>query len=708
MAAAAILVAAGPTRKPYADEGQWTPDQLDALGAERLKRMGLEVPVDQLWNGSGGLLQAAVNYSGCSAGFVSDDGLVVTNHHCAYPAIQALSRPDRDLLKDGFLARKRSDEEPARGRGEIDVIVEVTDVTMPLKGAVDAAESDGARFEAAERMKNELSSTCEAEHPGHRCEVYAFYFGQAYRLIRTLHILDVRLVYAPSAAVGEFGGEVDNWAWPRHTGDFALLRAYVGPDGKPAEYAPDNVPYTPPVHFAVSETGVRAGDFVAVTGYPRQTNRYLPADEVERYRNEFYPAVVELYSDWVEILETASRKGEAVAIKVAASKKGLANRLKNARGMMAGFDRMNLVDRKRALETDLGLEARGVIEEAGVLTDRASERFPKAFLLDNLEYGPNLLAVAVDLGRLALSRELEPGARDPMFAERNLDALWRTQERRLQNFDIRAERPWLADVLGRLKAARLLPPRLAKARMRGPRERNRIAQSLLSKSRLAREGFVRRFFEARSVAQLRKASDPLLRLGFYLAQRFEEEQAGQRAIAGGWMRIGPAYLALLRQSRSGPLYPDANESLRISVAQVRGYIVEDGLQAMAHTTLSGQLQKHTGTEPFDLPENVRTAAQRRLNSRFVDRNLSDVPVCFLTTADTTGGNSGSPVIDGRGQLVGLNFDRVWENIAGDFAYNPAWSRNIVVDVRYLLWSLEEVAGAHNLVKEMGVGVRPVK
>jgi len=686
-----------------ADEGQWLPSQLPRLDEERLKRMGLQIPVDRL-SGPEGLLRAAVNYSGCSAGFVSAEGLVATNHHCAYPAIQALSTPKEDLLHQGFLARSRAEERPAKGRGEIDVVVEVTDVTQTVREGLAKVEDDAGRQALVTKRHNELAQACEEEHPGHRCEAFADYFGHRHRLVRSLHIEDVRLVYAPPSGVGEFGGDVDNWQWPRHSGDFSLLRAYVGPDGAPAPYAEENVPFRPDVHFTIGADGVAEGDFVMTTGYPGRTDRYWPSVEVQRHVDQVFPAVVSLYGDWVKLLEKRGAASETLGLKVAATKKSLANRLKNARGMLAGLERMRLVARKAAFEKSLGETAQPVLEEASALSERARRAFERAFLLDNVLRGPNLLAVAVDDARVALESQKPAAERDPRYAERNLSLIWKNQSRRLRDYAQPVEVPWLADTLVRLKALDLIPPFLASAPL-GSRARARsVAAKMLSRTKLDREAFARRLFEARDPEAIRASGDGLARLGLFLAKKTLESEAEMKAVEGGWMRVGPSFLSFVDKRTESPLYPDANGSLRVSVAQVRGYIVKDGLQALPMTTLAGQLSKHTGEAPFDLPRRFRDAGQRRLRSRWVEKELGDVPVCFLSTADTTGGNSGSPVLDGQGRLVGLNFDRVWENIAGDFAYDIAWSRNISLDVRYLLWTLEEVEEAHELLAEMNVGL----
>lgn len=686
-----------------ADEGQWLPSQLPRLDGERLERMGLQMAVERL-SGADGLLRAAVDYSGCSAGFVSAEGLVATNHHCAYPAIQALSTPEEDLLHQGFLARSRAEERPARGRGEIDVVVEVTDVTQTVLAGLQTVEDDAERHALVTKQHNELAKACENEHPGHRCEAFSDYFGQQHRLVRSLHIEDVRLVYAPPAGVGEFGGDVDNWQWPRHSGDFSLLRAYVGPDGAPAPFSEDNVPYQPDVHFTLGTDGVAEGDFVMTTGYPGRTDRYWPSVEVQRYVDQVFPAVVSLYSDWVELLQRRGATSDALGLKVVARKKSLANRLKNARGMLAGLKRMRLVARKAAFEESLGAAAKPVLEEAAALSQRARAAFERSFLLDNLLRGPNLLAVAVDDARVALESQKPAAERDPRYAERNLSLLWKNQSRRLRDYAQPVEVPWLADTLVRLKALDLIPPFLASAPLDSRARARGVAAKMLSRSKLDRETFARRLFDARDPQAIRASSDGLARLGLFLARKTLESEAEIKAIEGGWMRVGPSLLAFVQKRTDGPLYPDANGSLRVSVAQVRGYIVKDGLQALPMTTLAGQLGKHTGEAPFDLPQRFRDAAENRLRSRWVEKELGDVPVCFLSTADTTGGNSGSPVLDGQGRLVGLNFDRVWENIAGDFAYDIAWSRNISLDVRYLLWTLEEVEEAHHLLGEMNVAL----
>ncbi|MCA8966422.1 MAG: S46 family peptidase, partial [Planctomycetes bacterium] len=301
--ALALLPALAPA-PARADEGQWMPEQIAGLDHAALARRGLELRPEELWDPaqSRGLLRAAINFGGCSASFISAEGLVITNHHCAYGALQALSTVDRDLLKDGFLARSRAEELAAPGR-RISVVERIDDVTAEVRAAADAAADDRARALAVQRKTRELVAACDAEAPGRRCEVASFFGGSQFRRFAYLELEDVRLVYAPPSAIGEFGGEVDNWMWPRHTGDFTILRAYVGPDQKPRPHADDNVPYRPDTFLKVAAEGAAPGDLVAILGYPGRTTRYLPLPELERHLDQVLPAKIALYGEWVALLE---------------------------------------------------------------------------------------------------------------------------------------------------------------------------------------------------------------------------------------------------------------------------------------------------------------------------------------------------------------------------------------------------------------------
>lgn len=700
----AVLAALGPAQPAVADEGQWPPEQLRSLDLAHLGNLGLRLKPDELWKDRGGLMRAAVQLSGCSGAFVSARGLVITNHHCAYRAVQSVSTVESDFLSHGFLAKGASSELPAKGY-TVAVIDQVKDVTATIREVSQAAPDDRARARVVEHKERELVAECEKQ-AGHRCRVESFSLGSRYELIDTLELRDVRLVYAPPASVGEFGGEIDNWMWPRHTGDFAFLRAYVGENGEPADYSEKNVPYEPKAWLKLGVEGVGNGDLVAVIGYPGRTERYLTLAELTQAVEQELPAAAELAGDWLGILDAEAKRGPAVALKIAAQRKQLANREKNARGMIAGLTRMKLVERRAREEARLRAWAAGKPErKAGIealdamdqLVEARRARFARAHLLMSLARGPNLLAVAVDLARRAREHGKPDLERRSGTMDRDAERQWKLEERRLADYDVQVDARLLASLGAR--AARL--PEGQKLDALAKLGSVAAIQGKLRASRLSNVEATKALYFAADSALIDKSTDPMLVLGRTLAAELERLDTERDAEQGALERVGPAYYALLEAERGGTLYPDANGTLRISFATVRGYSPEDGLLAVSRTTLRGAVEKSTGEEPFNLPRAVIERAAEAKNSYWADPDLDDVPVCFLSNADTTGGNSGSPVINGRGELVGLNFDRVWENIAGDYGYSVPRSRNISVDVRYLLWMLDRVADASELLQELG-------
>ncbi len=694
---AAALCGPAPAR---ADEGQWTPDQIANLDFERLRRRGLELSPEDLWTPEGGLLRAAVNLSGCSAAFISPDGLIATNHHCAYGALQAASSVEHDYLRDGFLARTREDELEARGR-TVKVLRTITDVSSALHEAVASAQDPAARARAVDALRKRLVQECEAQDHAPKCQAATFYNGSTLRLFEYLELRDVRLVYAPPAAIGEYGGETDNWMWPRHTGDFSLLRAYTGPNGNPAEHAETNVPYHPTQFLRVSTEGVGPGDFVGVMGYPGRTNRYLPAAEVARYVGQVFPTRIRIYGAWIAIMERLAEGDHATAIKVAAKVKSLANRHKNARGMVAGIERMKLVERRQREEQEMRTWVQGTdepdrgqaLDHLTALSKLREETFPREFLRGHATTASDLLAIAWTLVRRARERIKPDLERQRGYMERDEARLRRRVERHLRDFSPEVDEALLQDWMERASKLGgeepLVPPGTPGVRR------------LVRGSSLARPEVVWDLYEHATAETLARHRDPMIRLAHALVLQAEAQERADETRTGQALRWGPVYFEILREFRRGPVYPDANGTLRLSVASVRGYDPRDGLRALPQTTLGGAVAKHTGQPPFDLPAAVRDAATQASETYWADPILRDVPLCFLSDADTTGGNSGSPVIDGKGRLVGLNFDRVWENIAGDFGYNEARSRNITVDVRYLLWMLDRVEDAGELLAEMG-------
>ncbi len=693
--------------------GKWTPEQLLEHDPAWLAELGLEIPATELWDGEGGLLEAVVQVGGCSSGFVSPEGLLVTNHHCAFGILQQHSSPDRDLISDGFLAPQRSDELPGTAvRASIPSRFE--DVTDRIEAAVPEGAGDLQRYQAIDREKKEIVAACEArEH--RRCRVAVYDDGVRYTLVEALEFPDVRLVYAPPRAVGEFGGEVDNWMWPRHTGDFALLRVYATPGNDPAPQAAENVPYEPRRHLQVARQGVQDGDFVMVVGYPGRTYRRLVAAEMEERFSLYFPRRAALYRSWIELMEEQGADDEAVRITLASRVKGLANREKNSRGQVVGIERGDLLTKKRQVEAEVlawarqrpeHQEAVEAYDGLTALDAAARSTWERDFLLDQISAGPLPLDHAIQLVRWAYHAEKPDLERPPAFQERNRSRARERLQRDENRIHLPTEQVLMLDLLERFSK---LPPELQidafspLLAVEGEERAGRVGELLAASRVSVLEERLKMFGE--SASELAARQDPLLDL----AQRLVEEIIRPLRIRGeetlgAVSRLRPRWRRAMAAQAGRPVDPDANGTLRVSLARVGGYRPRDGVWMTPVTRLAGIVEKQTGEEPFDAPEALLERASAAGSSRWADPALGDVPVCFLASGDTTGGSSGSPVLNGRGELVGVNFDRVWENIANDFGYNPEIARNVTADMRYLLWLLEgaRASGSEPLLKELGV------
>jgi hypothetical protein len=712
------LLAVFAGREGSAVEGKWTPQQLRELDPKWLRELGLTLPVEKLWGPDGGGLLASVpSLDGCSSGFVSAEGLVITNHHCAYGILQLHSTPEKDLIKNGFLARTRAEE--LSGRGERATLpVRITDVTAEIQAAVPAGADDLARFQAIERKTKELVAACEKQ-PNRRCQVATYDGGVQYLLHEGAEYPDVRLVYAPPDSVGEYGGETDNYAWPRHTGDFAILRIYAGADNNPAprsDGGAGNVPYRPQHFFPISTKGIEPGDFVLVAGYPGFTFRsYVDAEARER-AELFYPRQAALYKDWIGLMQAASAEDTAGHIAVAARIKSAANNEKRALGRAEAIRRGGLLARKRQDEqkvlawADSRPEHQAAAEAYRELTRLTEERlktWDRDFLLGEAKNGAKPLEVALSLTRWATERAKPDLERDPAYMDRNRDKAAESLRNAQKQMYPPAEEALLADTLTRFAALpegsrvpaveRLLGGERAPAAIRAR------AHEVLSRTRVTdAEERAKMFGE--SAEQLRARRDPLLDLAFGLQEELIALQERNERHQGAVSRLRPVWRRAVRAQAGRPIDPDGNATLRVSFAHVKGYSPRDAVWMEPRTTVAGMAAKSTGEAPFDAPDDLLAAAPAAPKSRWAAPKLGDVPVNFLTDGDTAGGSSGSPVLNGRGELVGVNFDRVWENVGSDFGYDPKIARNVNADVRYLLWLLETEHGAAAapLLRELGI------
>jgi hypothetical protein len=720
LAALLALALAVPAR---ADEGMWMPQQIPDL-APRLQQLGFDGDARQFADLTGQPMGAIVSLGGCSASFVSPDGLIATNHHCVIGALQFNSSPERNLLEEGFVARARAEELWNGPGSRVFVTVSVKEVTAEIAGGIDAQLGDAERGKLLERRVKERTSRCE--RPGLRCTVASFFEGARWFEIGQLELQDVRLVFAPPGNVGNFGGETDNWMWPRHSGDFALYRAYVGKDGAPRPHAKDNVPYRPRRWLKVSPKGASEGDLVFVAGYPGRTQRLKTLREVKEQMEWAYPGTVRRNKDLLAILERLCRESPETAIRVNPRVRGLANSMKNREGVLEGVAKGGLLEKKArdeqalvawlqadpARQAELG-DALPALDRLQAAKERTRER---DLVFHSLTLNSPLLSAARTIWRLAEERPKKDLERDPAYQQREWPRLRESLERLERTLDLGADRAQLRYALveaAALPADQRLPALDAAIGLAAgepaadaARKLDAFLARLYAGTRLTDRKTRLALLERGSTKNLAARKDSFLEL-FAALRPFERQlREEQYARDGARSRVGPLYARALVARSGGVLAPDANSTLRVTYGVVKGVSPRDGLYYLPQTTLAGVLAKHrAGDEEFDVPASVREAirAQRaRRGGPFVDPKLGDVPVDFLSSVDTTGGNSGSAVLNSRGELVGLLFDGTWETIASDFLFDAESTRSIQVDSRYLLWFLGDVAKAPSLLQELGV------
>jgi hypothetical protein len=731
-----IMLLAVP-RPASAREGMFL---LDKLPAESLKKAGLKIPPQDLRARSGAVVLVG---SGGTGSFVSPRGLLVTNHHVAYRCIAALgARPEHlGLLERGHVARSEAEELSCPGY-DLLVVVEVRDVKQEVLGAVKPRATWAQRFEAIRLKREELVEACEKDGR-HVCEVAPLDGGASFTLSVYRRIRDVRLVYAPPEALGKFGGDIDNWMFPRHTADFTFLRAYVAPDGPAAPYAKGNVPLRTSQHLALSRDGLREGSFVAVEGFPARTSRHAASPAVRFYVEQQLPSVIDLLQGLVGVLTAQRGSSPDAKRKYAALDAGLQNALKYYEMSRRGFERYRTLERK--LEAEKALRARlagdaprlksmdDLLTRMGQVLGRYQRVFRRYALLSRLVgMGCPSLRVAHDLARWAREKQKPNRMRkEERYKDKNLFKIKEASERLDKEIGLPVEQALLLHLLRegeKLPAAER--PRSTRALLRWARSAakakagadplSHAVELLFARTRLLAHSD--KFGEGRSGAT--KADDVTLAARLR-GELFDAEPAGVKAHPDPLIRYAREVETELHALREGPVkekdeyldallqpgwvdevlrpdYPDANFTIRLTFGSVRDYrSTETGKTHRYMSTVAELLAKDKGKTPFLVPPWLKAAFPSRLTSPFVDRASKDIPVNFTATVDTTGGNSGSPVLDDRGRLVGLLFDGTPESILSDWQFLQTEQRSICLDIRFALY-LAGVQKNTRLLAELGL------
>ncbi len=718
LAVLAIVCAMTPA---LADEGMWMPQQIPDL-APRLRELGFQGDPQAFADLTGQPMNAVVSLGGCSASFVSPDGLIATNHHCVIGSLQYNSTPQRNLLRDGFLARTRAEELWIGPGSRVYVTVSVNEVTADLQARLAPGIGDRERFDATERWQKERIKACEKD--GLRCQVASFFEGLRWFEIAQMEIKDVRIVYAPAEGIGVFGGETDNWQWPRHTGDFSFYRAYVGTDGRPAEFSKDNVPFRPKHYLKVSPRGASPGDLVIVAGYPGNTDRHEIAAKTRARVEWSLPNRIRRSQDQLAILDEVERGHPETAIAMAGRRQGLGNGLTNSKGVLEGLTRGGALTLKETREKDLAAwiaadPARAqkygdVLPELNRLHAASVATRERDAALSTMSSASSLLGSAETLYRFAQELSKPDAERDPDFQERNWSRIRDRQDRLQRSIDLRADRALLRYALlgaARLDAAqRVAPLDAALGLAPGMSEDDAATRidaaldRLYAGTRLHQKEF-RVGLLQKPVADLAATKDTFVELAAALYPLQQQLRDDDRREKGALYRLMPRYMEALLAKQGGLVAPDANGTLRVTFGRVQGVHARDGLFYEPQTTLQGIVEKHRGEGEFDAPArelDAIRALRAGKKTPYFDAKLGDVPVNFLSSVDTTGGNSGSAVLNAKGELCGLLFDGTYDTVASDLVFDPVRTRSIQVDSRYVLWVMSEVDGAQHLVKEMGI------
>lgn len=699
----------------FADEGMWMPHQMQMLN---LQAEGLEMDPADLYQPDGsGLMSAVVDLGGGTASFVSGNGLLFTNHHVAFGALQRASDPEHNYLQNGFLAQTTAEEIQAPG-STAGVLLSYREVTERIFAALKEGMSPLERYHAIDLAKKKLVREAEAGGPDLFAEVASMYAGNQYYLFVYKQIKDIRIVYAPPQDLGNFGGEIDNWMWPRHTCDFTFLRAYVSPEGVGVEYSPENVPYRPKVYFRIAETGLKDGDFTFIMGYPGKTYRNYSAPELQ-FDIEKLERSIQNRLDYIAFFEAASQRNKAVEIKYANTLRGLLNGLKNYRGKLEGFAKADLVNKKKEIDRKFSEWANKENSRArlyssiveGIDNFLASEykdfhwKENEIASLTAYGYGAALLTQAHLIVRMALEGQKPDLEREERYQERNRPKLASAIKLAERSYDLAVDKDYTILRLQKLAGlSKYETPQFLKAIVSRPGGIPSWAETAFQTTKLTGSDYRLSLVE-KTPAELKALNDPLLDFAFALEEEMAVLRKKKHMMAQQLEDLKKIYIKGMLEMRNNRMAPDANSTIRFTSGPVKGYSPRDAVYYQPFTTLQGLIEKDTGEFPFRVPEKLKTLHREKDFGNYAAPELGDVPACFLNTTNVTGGNSGSPTLNARGEIVGIVFDMTYESVIGDYYIIPEFQRVINVDIRYVLFVAEKFSGAAYLIKEIGWGGR---
>jgi hypothetical protein len=697
-----------------ADEGMWIPLLIEKYNIKIMQQKGFKLSAEDIYSVNKACMKDAVLSfgGGCTGEVISTEGLIITNHHCGYGQIQEHSSLDNNYLTNGFWAMSNEEELTNPGL-TVSFLRSMEDVTAKVLIGV----TDG--MVAAEREKIITSNINEIKKNAIEGTVYSasvkpFYMGNQFFLFVNETFRDIRLVGAPPSAIGKFGGETDNWIWPRHTGDFSLFRIYADKNNKPAEYSKENVPYKPVYFFPISVKGIKEGDFTMVFGYPGTTAEYVTSYHIDMVKNYINPKMIAIRSRKIEIMEAAMLTDPLIRIQYSAKKSGIANSWKKWIGEIQGLEKMNTIGKKQEYETKF---SKWVMEDQTRIT-KYSTLLPtyKELYSDLKEYslvnsytnevmnGAEIINFSRSLKTLSDLCESNSSEAEINIAKKN--ALTSSKDF-FKDFNKSTDKKLFVAVMtmyGENLSPKSQTPEYIKLKKECKNDFQSLADKLYDRTIFSDEAKFNAFvsgFNKSSVSRLKK--DQFYILANDAIEFLTNNVKGELArISGEIQKLNKTYMAAQMEFENEKLfYPDANSTLRVSYGEIKGYKSKDAVWYSYYTTLKGIMEKNNPEiYDYDVPLKLKELYLKKDFGRYAQDG--EIPVCFIANNHTTGGNSGSPVINGDGQLIGVNFDRAWEGVASDMAYSPEQSRNISLDIRYALFIIDKFAGAGYLLKEMKI------
>ncbi len=687
--------------------GMWIPSLLQGMNEKEMKNLGMKMSISDIYDVNKSSLKDAVPQfnGGCTSEVISPKGLLLTNHHCGFDEIQSHSSVEHDYLTDGFWAYKMEDELPNPDL-EVTFIVRIEDVTTKVLEGVSSLSTEAERQKKIQESMTSLSKSLPKES-WQENKIRTFFEGNQYMLFVTESYKDVRLVGAPPSSIGKFGSDTDNWVWPRHTGDFSLFRIYADKNNRPAAYSKDNVPYTPKHFLPISLDGVAEDDFTLVFGYPGKTNEYLPAVAIEQIVNELNPAKIEIRDKALKVQDGFMRKDNAIKIQYASKYAGIANYWKKWIGETQGLKKSDAVAIKKKQEAAFSenvVKARKQAEYGNLLTDfekNYKEIAPYAlsrdYFIEVVLRNTELLNVAYKMYQL---EQLNTTKGEQAFTDRKNNLINGLGDF-YKDFNPAVDEKvfeQLIELYSTKSPKAFLPTSLLNANIK------ELTNSLYISSKLVTFAGTKELLTGdtktiltnlnndKGYLLVKEMADKYLK---EVAPKYDEINLRNLALQRTYMK---AQLELNKESR---IFPDANSTLRITYGKVKGYEPKDATIYKPFTFLDGVLEKYIpGDYEFDVPKKLIDLYKTKDYGLYGEKGK--MPVCFIGTNHTTGGNSGSPAIDAKGNLIGLNFDRVWEGTMSDIYYDPAICRNVMVDVRYILFIIDKYANAKNLIEEMRI------